>query len=371
MDVSKRLVSLDVFRGITIAGMILVNNPGSWSDVYAPLLHAKWHGATPTDWIFPFFLFIVGVAIPLSIGKQIEREIPKKKIILKIVRRSLTIFAIGLFLNLFPLFQFGTVRIPGVLQRIALVYFAAALIFYYFKPRYILAISLGILLIYWILMSLVPVPGGIGPNLEPDTNLGAFLDRWLMSGHLWSASKTWDPEGLLSTLPAVVTGLSGVLCGKFLRSSRTHFEKVTIIMVAGVLLLALGLIWNPAFPINKALWTSSYVLYTSGIALLFLGVVYYFIDIAGYKKWASPFKVYGMNALFVFVLSGIFAKSLYYIKWTSAEGEVTTLKSWIYHAFFTPFFEAKNASLAFAVFNVLLFLLLSWLLYRKRIFIKV
>ncbi|MEO0877551.1 MAG: heparan-alpha-glucosaminide N-acetyltransferase domain-containing protein, partial [Bacteroidota bacterium] len=197
MDQQQRLLSLDIFRGLTIAAMILVNNPGSWSNVYAPLLHADWHGVTPTDWIFPFFLFIVGVAIAYALGRRKAEGYDRKELLAKIAWRTLIIFGIGLFLNLFPKFKFATFRIPGVLQRIALVYGVCATLFVFYKPKQLLWIGIGCLLAYWGLMTLVPVPGGIEPNLEPSTNLGAWLDRTAMGKHLWVQSKTWDPEGLL------------------------------------------------------------------------------------------------------------------------------------------------------------------------------
>jgi len=371
MDVSKRLISLDVFRGITIAGMIMVNNPGSWSEVYGPLLHADWHGCTPTDWVFPFFLFIMGVAVPLSIGKQMEKGVPGKKIVGKIIRRTILIFAIGLFLNAFPYFNLSTLRIPGVLQRIALVYCATALIYYKTKPRSHWVIALALLLAYWAIMTLIPVPGGIAPNLEPDTNIGAWFDRLLLEGHLWSQSKTWDPEGLFSTIPAIVTGLSGMICGQWIKSKRGHYEKLTAILVAGVVLVALGHIWDLAFPLNKKLWTSSFVLYTSGLALMFLGVVYYLIDVLEIKKWSFPFKVYGMNALFTYVLSGILATLMGVIKWTTASGDVLSVKGWVYQNLFMSWLAPKSASLGYALFNVVVIFLVAWVLYRKRIFIKV
>jgi predicted acyltransferase len=372
MDQQQRLLSLDVFRGITIAAMILVNNPGSWSDVYAPLLHAKWHGVTPTDWIFPFFLFIVGVSIAYALGKRKKAGFDKSELIKKILKRTAIIFGIGLFLNAFPLFKLSTVRIPGVLQRIALVYGVASLLFVYLNPRQLFWAGIASLLGYWALMTLVPVPGGIAPNLEPSTNLGAWLDRLLLDGHLWSQSKTWDPEGLLSTLPAIATGISGILTGLWLRSDKDGYAKVAGMMVIGTILLAISHIWNMSFPINKQLWTSSYVLYTSGVALLFLGSVYWLADLQGYRKWTKPFVVYGTNALFVFVMSGIVAKLLYTIQWTNAANETISAKTWLWTQVYEPAFSAtKMASLAFALSNVLFFWLLSWILYRKEIFIKV
>ena len=371
MNLKKRLLSLDIFRGMTIAGMILVNNPGDWSHVYPPLLHADWHGCTPTDWIFPFFLFIVGVSISLALTKRKEAGANQAALIKKIVYRTLIIFGIGLFLNLFPFFNFSTVRIPGVLQRIAIVYGISAIIFLKTNWKQQLYISAALLLLYWGLMTLVPVPGVGAANLEAASNLGAWLDNSLMGGHLWVQSKVWDPEGILSTLPAIVTGLSGVLTGTWLRKNRDDYAKLVGLFGIGVLLVVIGWLWGLAFPINKKIWTSSYVLYTSGIALLALATIYWLADVLNYTKWTKAFVVYGTNALFVFVLSGLLAKSLYLIKWTTASGETISLKNWIYTHFFTPFFSDINASLAFAIANVLFFLALAWILYVKKIFIKV
>ncbi len=371
MQQSQRLLSLDIFRGLTIALMILVNNPGSWSHVYSPFLHAPWHGCTPTDLVFPFFLFIVGISITLALSKRKERGDEQGAIIRKILRRTLLIFAIGLFLHGFPYFNLSTIRIPGVLQRIALVYGICAILFLKTSWRSQIKIAIGILIAYWMIMAWVPVPG-VGPaNLGAETNLGAWLDNKLLAGHLWSQSKVWDPEGLLSTLPAVATGLSGILCGHWLRMKLPDYHKLTGLFGVGCLLILLGLIWNLAFPINKQLWTSSYVVYTAGIALLTLGLIYWLVDVLGYQRWIKPFVVYGTNALFIFVISGLLAKSLYLIKFDNADGSTQTLGNWIYQSCYTPFLSDYNASLAYALSNVLLMLALAWLLYSKKIFIKV
>ncbi|MEM9887258.1 MAG: heparan-alpha-glucosaminide N-acetyltransferase domain-containing protein [Bacteroidota bacterium] len=369
---NKRLLSLDVFRGATIAGMILVNNPGDWGNVYAPLLHADWHGCTPTDLVFPFFLFIVGVSIALALSKRKERGDNQAAIIKKILWRTLLIFAIGLFLNGFPFFNFSSIRIPGVLQRIALVYGISAFLFLKMDWKQLAGTGIGLLLFYWGLMTLLPTPDGHPPNLNPETNLGAWLDRTLLGGHLWSQSKVWDPEGLLSTLPAIVTSISGILTGLWLKSKTAVYQKLVGLFGFGVISVLLGLIWDLAFPINKQLWTSSYVLYTSGIALFGLALIYWLVDVLNHQKWTKPFVIYGTNALFVFVLSGLIAKSLYYIKVKGTSGDTISLKTWIYEGFFTPLFSnPMNASLAFALANVLLLLGLSWILYWNRIFIKV
>lgn len=372
MQTSKRLLSLDVFRGLTIAAMILVNNPGDWGNVYTPLLHADWHGCTPTDLVFPFFLFIVGVSIALALSKRKARGDNQAAMLRKILTRTALIFAIGLFLNGFPYFNFSTIRIPGVLQRIAIVYGISATLFLKMNWKTLAYTGAGLLLLYWGLMTLVPTPDGYPPNLDPETNLGAWLDRTLLSGHLWRQSKVWDPEGLLSTIPAISTSISGILTGLWIKSPQNDYKKLVGLFGFGTIAILLGLCWDLVFPINKKIWTSSYVLYTSGIALLGLALVYWIVDILQYKAWTKPFVVYGMNALFVFVLSGLIAKALYYIKWEDATGNTITLKGWLYDGLFVPVFaNPMNASLAFALANVLLLLGIAWILYWQKIFIKV
>ena len=366
MDLNKRLLSLDVFRGITLAAMVLVNTPGSWNYVYQPLGHAEWHGCTPTDLIFPFFLFIVGVSISLALGKRKKRGDDHSKIIRKIIIRTLIIFGIGLLLNLIPKFNFTTVRIPGVLQRIALVYGVTAIIFLKTNWRTQLWLSALFLLGYWALMTLVPVPGLGEASLEAEANLGAWLDRTLMDGHLWSQSKVWDPEGLLSTIPAFATSIAGILTGTWLKTKNTHHQKIIGMMVVGAVLIVIGLFWDLAFPINKKIWTSSYVLYHSGIALQLLAIIYWLVDVLGYKKWIKPFVVFGVNSLFVFVGSGLLAKLLIY---TKIAGQSSY--SWIFENVFNSWLPNYPASLAFALTVVFLFwALLSWM-YKKRWFIKI
>lgn len=367
-----RLLSLDVFRGMTIAGMVLVNNPGTWSAIYSPLKHAEWHGATPTDYIFPFFLFIVGVAIPLALGKRIEQGVTKD-VYLKIFRRSLLIFLLGLFLAAFPFFDLANLRIPGVLQRIAVCYLIASLIFLHADWKKLSIIAGVLLFVYWALMTLIAVPGCEVTTINDKAcNLAAYLDRLVLGeNHIWAQSKVFDPEGILSTIPAVVTTVSGILTGIWLKSDRSDLEKVGGIFFGGVVLVALGWYWNLFFPWNKALWTSSYVLYTSGLALCFLGFCYWLIDIKGYRKWSKPFIIFGVNALALFVFSGLLTKILYLIKIPAADGKTVSLYAWIYQNVFLPFAAPVNASLMFAVSYILLWLFLMWLLYRKRIYIKV
>src|SRR5215212_4464257 len=369
---AARMQSLDVFRGMTVAGMILVNNPGSWSAIYSPLEHAEWSGWTPTDLVFPFFLFIVGVSITLALSRRAEAAGSKRDLYWKIVRRSLIIFGLGFFLAGFPSFPLATIRIPGVLARIAVCYLCTSIIFLNTDWRKQVYIIAGLLLGYWALMTLVPVPGfGAGLLESKEGNLAAYVDRAVFGRHIWSQGKVYDPEGLLSTLPAIATTLAGVLTGHLLRSRREGFEKVSAMFVAGVACVVAGWAWNYWFPVNKALWTSSYVLLTAGMALELLALCYWLIDLKGYRAWAKPFLVFGSNALAVFFLTGLFAKLLGLIKLAGADGKDVALQTAVYRNFFTTWAAPVNASLAFALCFVLLWLGLMWVLYRRGIFIKV
>lgn len=368
----NRLVSLDVFRGMTVAGMILVNNPGTWEAIHSPLQHAAWHGLTPTDLVFPFFLFIVGIAIPIALGRRAEED-DKRKVYFKILRRAVVIFLLGLFIAAFPYFEFSTLRIPGVLQRIAVCYLVASLIFLHTDWKRQVFISLGLLLLYWILITTIPVPGCAVTTIDDkECNLSAYFDRVIFgAGHIWSLGKVYDPEGILSTIPALVTTLSGVLTGTWLRSRRSDLEKVGGIFFFGAALFAAGWFWNLFFPFNKALWTSSYVVFTSGLALSFLGFCYWLIDIKGYQKWSKPFVVFGVNALALYVGAELTAKCLYLIRLRGLNGEPTSLQGWIFDTLFLPMAAPVNASLLYAICFVLLWLFILWILYRKKIFIKI
>lgn len=363
---TQRLVSLDVFRGITIAGMVLVNNPGTWEHIYWPLEHAQWSGWTPTDLVFPFFLFIVGVAITLGLGRRVESGGgATRDVYFKIIKRTLIIFAIGLFLNGIPHFSFATWRIPGVLQRIAVCYCLASIIFLNTRTRTQILISIGLLLFYWILVMTVPAPGYAAGDLTKDGSLPSFVDRTVFGNHVWAQAKVYDPEGLLSTIPALVTTLIGVLTGNWLRTERSRIEKTAGMFVVGAVLVAIGWAWNAFFPINKALWTSSYVMFTGGLALQFLALCYWLIDIKGYRRWAKPFEIFGLNAIALYVLADLLAHAFDLIK----IGD-DSLGGRIYN-FFASFLAPNNASLAFAITFVSICFFSMWLLYRKRIFIKI
>jgi predicted acyltransferase len=378
MKPTERLLSLDVFRGITIMGMILVNNPGTWSAIYPQLRHAEWHGCTFTDLIFPFFLFIVGVAISYSLTKRKAQGGSMKSLYLNIFRRSVILFLLGMILAGFPFglildhqFSWATIRIPGVLQRIAVVYLVASILFLTTNTKAQYWITGAILVGYAALMSLVPVPGVGYANYEPTTNLAAYFDQLLLGSHLWSASKVWDPEGILSTLPAIGTAMLGIFTGNLLRSDKDAATKTVWMYIWGSALMLAGWIWSFWFPLNKNIWTSSYVLYTGGLALLFLAFCYWFIDIKKVTWWIKPFHVYGMNAITVFFLSGIVGRLLYLIKWETAEGTMITLKGYLFDTFFLSWLSPINASLGFAIVYIVIWLGLMWILYAKKIFIKV
>jgi len=376
---NNRLLSLDFFRGATVAAMILVNNPGDWGHIYSPLEHAEWHGCTPTDLVFPFFLFIVGVSIAYAMSSKKTDPSTHNQTIFKAFKRSLILFGLGLFLSLFPkvftdpIEAFQTVRIPGVLQRIAVVFFICSVLFLKNSEKGLFRIAVVILAVYWAMMTFVPVPGVGYANLEKETNLGAWLDRTLLSeAHLWKMAKTWDPEGIFSTVPAIATGLFGVLTGIYLRRKDIDEPtKVAWLFSAGIAAVVAGLLWGLAFPINKSLWTSSYVLFCAGLAIMLLALSYWIIDIKRYSAFTPPFVAYGVNAITVFFLSGLIPRLLNMIKISNADGSISGLQSWLYDNFFKPNFTPVNASLAWAIcFNLFWFIIL-WIMYRKKIIIKV
>lgn len=375
----QRLLSLDFFRGATVAAMILVNNPGDWGNIYAPLEHSPWNGCTPTDLIFPFFLFIVGVSIAYAMGSKKTDPALHQKTIFKALKRALVLFGLGLFLSLYPkiftspLEALSVVRIPGVLQRIAVVFFISSLIFLKNSEKNIWRIFVGILVFYWAMMTFVPVPHVGYPNLEKETNLGAWLDRTILTeAHLWKSAKTWDPEGIFSTIPAIATGLFGVLVGIYLkRKDIEPATKIAWLFSAGIAAIGLGLLWDLEFPINKSLWTSSFVLYTGGMATIILALSYWIIDIQKYSGFTKPFVVYGVNAITVFFLSGLLPRTLNLIKMHMPDGTETGLQVWLYKSFYVPHFSPINASLAWAITQITFWFLILWIMYKKKIIIKV
>ncbi len=367
----NRLLSLDVFRGLTIAGMVLVNNPGTWSNIYWPLRHAEWDGWTPTDLVFPFFLFIVGVSITLAFGRRVEEGGITRSLYLKVVKRAAIIFAIGLFLNGFPHFNLSEIRIPGVLQRIAVCYLIASVIFLSTKLRTQAMIAVSLLIVYWIVMTQIPALGFAPGDLTKEGSLASYIDRVVFGPHIWKQGKVYDPEGILSTIPAIATTLFGVLTGHWLRSERTQFEKVAGLFVGGAVLVMIGWAWNPFFPINKALWTSSYVVFTAGLGLQLLALCYWLVDIKGYRRWAWPFVVFGVNAIALFVGTALMVDLMGLIRLPRGDGTMMGIQGWLFSNLFLTWASPINASLAYAIAFILVWLFLMWLLYRKKIFIKV
>jgi predicted acyltransferase len=391
-----RLMSLDVFRGATIAAMMLVNNPGNWSAVYPPLLHAPWHGWTFTDVIFPFFLWIVGVAIPLSTTRRLEQGQGRMELFGHVVRRSVILFALGLFLNSFgqlidgSLFRegfaawwhkyFTTVRIPGVLQRIAICYFFASLIFLTAGIRGQLIWTGALLAGYWLLMAFAPVPVDVHGEvryvsgmLDKDFNFAHYIDSLVLRGwnHMWKTSRTWDPEGVVSTLPAIATTLFGIFAGHLLRWRRSVEERTVWMFVTGSLLMWTGLIMNWWLPINKNLWTSSYAVFMSGLALVIFACCYWILDVKEKRAWARPFAVYGMNAITVFVLAGLLGRLSIEIKVaTTVAGKPVALKTWLFETLFAPLASPKVASLLWALVYVFGLYLVAYVMYRRKWFVK-
>lgn len=376
---AQRLTSLDAFRGFAIGGMVLVNNPGDWGALYPPLAHAKWNGWTFTDWIFPFFLFIVGLSMTLSLGARAAAGAPRGALLAGMARRCAVIFGVGLLLNLIPAFAFDTVRIPGVLQRIALASLLATPIVLACGWRGVLASIGALFALYSVPMLTVPVPDASGAVaagvLEPGRDFGAWIDRALLSGHLWSQSKTWDPEGLWSTLPAVATVLSGVLAGRWLATDRPAAERTVWLLLAGLALLWLGDAMDRLFmPVNKSLWTPSYVVLMAGFALLVFGAFFWLLDAtpdqrlrATARRWCHPLVVYGMNALFIFAFSGFVAKMMGFIK---LDGGTRSLKAALYAPLQALPLAPVNASLLWALLFQAAMFAVAWLMWKRQWFIK-
>jgi len=370
---SVRLYSLDVFRGTTIAAMILVNNPGN-DSAYALLDHAKWNGWTPTDLIFPFFLFIVGVSLVLSFRARVEKEESKRTLLLHTLRRSVIIFLIGLFLNGFPHFHPATWRVAGVLQRIALCYLAAAIIALYSGTRGIWLYIAGLLIGYWVAMRFIPVPG-IGmptvdvPINDPNGNLSWYLDKLYLPGAMYE--KVRDPEGILSTFPAIATTLIGVLTGRWLRTDIAATRKTLGMLVFGLAGIIAGEIWNLWFPINKKLWTSSFVLFTAGCALVALSACYWICDVKLRRGgWTKPLIVFGTNAIAAYTLADLVASSFSNIH-IHVGLQALTLQDFLYRKLFAAITPAPLASLAYSVAFVIVCWLPIYGMYHKRIFLKV
>lgn len=377
-----RLVSLDVFRGMTIAAMLLVNNAGDWSHVFGPLGHAEWHGLTATDLVFPFFLFIMGTAMAFSFARRLEQGHARGDLVPHILRRGAVLVALGLMLNVLAYLALDSdyLRYPGVLQRIGICYIAASLLFLMHRPRGLAVWFVALLVGYWALLRFVPVPGHGAGDLSQAGNLASWLDTRMFGPHCYrfdpQTGAGHDPEGLLSTLPSVATALSGCLAGAWLRTWRKlGISRPEGLAAAGVLLAALGRLWSLSLPWNKNLWTSSYVLYSSGWALIVLALCFWIVDGMRCRRWARPFEVYGLNPIAAYVGASATAYLTILIKVPGADGEPIFLKSWIYQTFYASWIPRVASdywsSAAYGFTYVVVWCALMWLLYRKKVFLKV
>jgi predicted acyltransferase len=381
----QRYYSLDVFRGATVALMILVNNPGSWGHIFSPLEHASWHGCTPTDLVFPFFLFAVGNAMSFVMPKfetGTATDFWKK-----VIKRTLLIFAIGLFLNWSPFVKWSdghlvfktweNIRILGVLQRIALCYFFASVIVYYGKSRIALFIGMMILVIYWILNIVL---GAAGHPYSLSGYFGNAMDQAILGvSHIYKGEGVpFDPEGLVSMFPAIVQVILGFLVGEYIQAKGKNFEMLSHVLLTGVVLVLAGWIWDFSFPINKKIWTSSYVLYTSGLAMIALGMFIYLLEFKEAKgKWSHFFDVFGKNPLFIFVLSGFLPRVLALLRWVDHTDETgkpiyTSALPWFYeHVCKNINSDLRVGSFVYALCFIAFMFSLAYILDKKKIYIKV
>jgi predicted acyltransferase len=380
MPPALRLRSLDVFRGATVALMILVNNAGDWGKTWAPLLHAEWHGWTLTDLVFPFFLFIVGAAIPFALPRPHDPATSAERH-RKILKRSVLLFLLGLALIWFPYYTVAweRARIFGVLQRIGIVYCVAALAWLHLRTRARAVLSIALLAGYWAAMKLIPVPGFGAGDLSPEGNLAFHVDHLILGPHIWRYSPgPGDPEGILSTMPAIVSALAGLFAGEYLRSKtgttaeREAPRTLIHLTLTGALLTILGLATSPLFPINKNLWSPTYVIFTSGLALLALAAFHALLDRGETPKtatWARPFELFGRNAIAAYVGSGVMARTLTVIRLHGAEGEMT-LRNWLYGNLYASWLPGYWASFFWALDFVLVWLAVVWLLDRRGLHLR-
>jgi predicted acyltransferase len=379
MDPKSRLISLDAFRGATIAAMILVNNPGSYAEVYDFLEHSAWHGWTFADGIFPAFLWMVGVALVLSTAKRLKHGDSRHLMMMHVLKRSAIIFALGVFLAGFPFglfldsyFSIGEIRIPGVLQRIALCYLLASVVFFTTGIRGQVITTLGLLIIYWALLKMAYVPGYGAGVLEPEGNLCWYVDFMVLKGHTYAQAlvKGFDPEGIVSTIGALATTLFGVLAGHGLRSSYSPNAKTLGMLAAAIGLIVVGSVMDIWLPINKNLWTSSFAVFMAGISTASFAMCYWIIDVKGYQRWASPFSIFGMNALAIYVLAILVEKFLYLFGWTEPGGSHLEVREYLSTTLFESWAGVLNGSLLYSITFVLVMYLVAWAMWKKRIFIK-
>jgi len=358
---ATRLVSLDAFRGATIALMVLVNTPGDGRNVYAPLEHAEWHGWTPTDVVFPSFLWIVGLTLTLSFQRRLAAGATRGDLFKQALRRAAILFALGLFLYGFPQFDLGTWRILGVLQRIAICYLAGAAIWLTTGLRGRIAWTVGLLASYWALMMLAPVPGFGSGTLSVEGNFAHYIDSMVLGSHNYSQTKTWDPEGIVSTLPAIATVLFGMFAAQVLTWKRPLAERLGWMVAIGAGLLIAALICDQWLPINKKLWTTSFALFMAGLDFVMLAGFAWIVDGLGWRKPVRPFVILGMNAIAIYMISELLDSILWNLHWRAP----------IYETLFAPLASPINASLLFAITYVLLMFLIAWVMYKRGVFIRV
>lgn len=369
-SVKERLLSLDAFRGATMALMVLVNTPGDGRNTYAPLQHAEWNGWTPTDVVFPSFLWIVGVAMTLSLGKRLEAGVSRGALLTQAFRRAVILFLLGMSVYVYPGFSFGTQRILGVLQRIAICYLIVAAIYMTTRVWGQIIWIVSLLVVYWVLMTTVPVPGYGAGRLDVEGNLAHYVDWIVLGSHNYGGTKTWDPEGIVSTLPAIATALLGIMAGHVLRLKKTLAERTTWLFLAGNLLLAAGLICDMWLPINKKLWTSSFALFMAGLDFVILAVFLWVIDGVGWKRLTRPFVIMGMNAIVVYLSSEYLDEIFDGIRWGSG-AQAMNLHRWLHQTLFAPWASPVNASLAYAVAYTLLMYAIAYGMYRRGWFVRV
>ena len=365
-----RLVSLDAFRGAVMAFMILVNTPGDGRHVYWPLEHADWHGWTPTDVVFPSFVWIVGLAMTLSFGKRLAHGDSRADLFRKAARRAAILFVLGVLIYVYPRFDLSTQRILGVLQRIAICYLVTAAIFLTTKVRGQIVWIVSLMAVYWLLMAFVPVPGYGAGRLDVEGNFAHYIDRIVLGAHNYHQTRTYDPEGIVSTLPAIATCLLGLIAGHIVGMQKRLGDRCIRLLALGAVLLAAGLICNTWLPINKKLWTDSFTLFMAGLDFLMFGAFLWLVDGLGWKRAVKPLVIMGSNAIVIYVASEFLDEGLSWIHWTGAAGR-TSLRSWIYHNWFAGLGDPYQASMYYAIVYVLVLYLFSWFLYRRGWFVRV
>jgi len=369
-SVVQRLVSLDAFRGATMALMVLVNTPGDGEHVYGPLRHAEWNGWTPTDVVFPSFMWIVGVALTLSLGRRIAAGVSRAQLLTQAFRRALILYMLGLLVYAFPDFNLSTQRLLGVLQRIAICYFIAVAIYLFTRIRGQIVWIVSLLAGYWLLMALVPVPGYGAGRLDVEGNLAHYIDRLVLGAHNYAQTKTWDPEGIVSTLPAIATVLFGIMAGHILRLERTLARRTAWLLAMGGILIVAGLICNTWLPINKKLWTSSFALFMAGLDFVIFAIMLWWVDVRGHVRFVKPVVIMGMNAIMVYLVSELLEVLLNALQFSSG-GHTVSARDWLFNTLFAPLASPINASLIYAIAYTLLMYVIAYVMYRRRWFVRV